>query len=97
MPDTEGNTTPKDDGGPDFLQASKLIAQVHSRLNAHNLLNAYSAHCLEHDEDDAQSPVPRTHYITLHITITQSQWPDTVALTKALARYSGSGLSGTTS
>ena len=75
MSDNEGNATPKTDGGPDFLLASTLIDQVHPRSNALHLLYAYSAHCPDPDEDDAQSPVSRAHYITLTNHNYQSQLP----------------------
>ena len=85
MSDNEGDTTPKADGGPEFLRASTLIDQVHSRSNAHRLLYAYSAHCLDLDEDDAQSPVPRAHYITHY----QLQLPKSTACVAALTKGTG--------
>ena len=76
MPDSDGSNTPKDDKGPQFLLARSLIEQVHTRPDAHASLNAYPAHSLKHDEDDAQSPVSRAHCITLHYS-------------ESLTRYSG--------
>ena len=77
MSDIEGDTTPKADGGPEFLRAGALIDQVHSHSNAPHLLYAHSAHCLDPDEDHAQSPVSRAHYITLTNYNYQSQLPQT--------------------
>ena len=80
MTDTEEPTTPKCDGGPIFLTLDKTETRyIPSPLLSHHSLRNF----LDDKDDDAQSPVSRAHYITSHY-ITQSQWPDTVALTKVI-------------